>query len=261
MVSELSPAGAKKLLQEFQELFADYSSSILENGSREDRADLRLRLQQKEPVVSKLVLDIRGDSIHTFGGGYVPRFNVAARDVIRSALLGGNNAMPHNFVDSKAVVEALLNEAIGTVDAGLWPQKKPSPILVINDVQLKERCLDLLNAPNHYDRVVREATTILEDRIRAKVGHERLAQLIPNSGDQAGENLVNRVFSPDKPVLEYSSEKLRRIQFHRMLLGVVSFVRNQIHHSIDDSVEWSWAWSVVGLVDRLLTDVEACSLK
>ena len=120
---------------------------------------------------------------------------------------------------------------------------------------------DLLMAPGSYDRVIREATVVLEHRMRNKVPHEVLARLIPNSADQTGENLVNRLFSPDEPQLVFSSDRSRRIAFHRMLLGIVSYLRNPYHHEIDPSTDWSWAWSAVGLIDRVLADVEGCSVR
>ena len=60
----------------------------------------------------------------------------------------------------------------------------PTPVLMIKDDELRTRTSDLLFAPGHYDRVLREATTILEDRIRRKVPFEDLAKLIPNAADQ-----------------------------------------------------------------------------
>jgi len=94
---------------------------------------------------------------------------------------------------------------------GLWPPKEPIPILVIKDAELKSRCSDLLSAPGAYDRVIREATTILENRIRNKCPHETLARLIPSAADQTSDNLIHKLFSPDNLVLSISSDKHKRI--------------------------------------------------
>ena len=161
---------------------------------------------------------------------------------------------------AKAPVTMLLNGVLGTLEAGLWPPKEPTPVLVIKDAELRSRCSDLLRAPGNYDRVVREATTILEDHLRNKPPHDILAQLIPNAADQTGENLVNKLLSPDNPVLVISSDRHKKIAFYRIMLGVFSYLRNPYHHQLDASTKWSWAWSTVGFIDRLLTDIESCTV-
>ncbi len=80
-------------------------------------------------------------------------------------------------------VKAAIHKAIGTIESGLWPPASPRPVLVIDDSELRLRCGDLLAAPGKYDRVLRESTTVLEDRIKAKVGYETLARVIPATRD------------------------------------------------------------------------------
>lgn len=206
--------------------------------------------------MTRVLVEIMGISHFGIGRGG----SISTPDVLPSALLGGNNEMRHNFGDFEAIVTSQLERALGTLEVGLWSPGLPSPVLVIHDDQLRERCLDLLNAPGSYDRVIREATTVLEDRIRNRPPSEVLARLIPNSADQSGENLINRLFSPDNPVLEFSSDRNKQIAFHKILLGVFSYFRNQYHHRLDADTEWSWAWSTVGLIDGLLDAVGSCSL-
>ena len=62
-------------------------------------------------------------------------------------------------------------------------ESTPIPVLTINDDELRSRTLDLLSAPANYDRVLREATTVLEDRIRQKVPFDDLSVLIPAASD------------------------------------------------------------------------------
>ena len=181
---------------------------------------------------------------------------VSTQDLLTSALLGGNNEATFNFADFNTTVTAAIEKTIGTLDAGLWPPKTPAPVLVIHEEELRKRCSDLLGAPGNFDRVVREATTVLEDRIRHRPPFQVLAKVIPHSGEQTGQNLINKLFNPDIPVLSRSSDKLGRIAFRNILVGVVSYLRNPYHHRLDDATEWSWAWSTVGLIDRLLSDVE-----
>lgn len=231
--------------ESFQKLFKEYDDedrrpvprwSPLDELRRRERLDeLRANLQRLEPQIARILLDVMGVKQH----------------LVADALLGGNLGN---------VVCSYLNRALGTLEAGLWPPKERTPVLVIYDDELKARCTDLLAAPGNYDRVIREATTILEDRIRRKVSHELLARLIPNAADQTGENLASRIFSPKEPILVISSDQKIRLALHRMLLGVVSYLRNPSHHHLDPNTEWSWAWSTVGLIDRLLADINNCTL-
>jgi hypothetical protein len=57
----------------------------------------------------------------------------------------------------------------------------------ITDKVLKERCSDILTAPGNFDRVINQATTVLEDRIRSK----------SNLMDLIGVDLVNRAINPE----------------------------------------------------------------
>jgi len=248
---------AKDTLNSFLEIFNKYSEEIFGARRSKQLDSLRTQLQQQEPQVTKYILDILGDGTLILGSFGIRR-TLYHRDLLSTALMGGNNEMKHNFYDYKAPVTNLLNRALGTIDAGLWPPKEPAPVLVIKDEKLGERCSDLLSAPGLYDRVIRESTIILEDRIRNKCPHETLARLIPNAVDQSGENLINNVFSPDHPVLSISTEKSKRIAFHKILVGMISFLRNPYHHHLDETTEWSWAWSTVGFIDRLLADIESC---
>ena len=247
----------KGALKCFLQVFKKYAKQVY-GAHRQDRLDeLRTQLQQKEPEVTRYVLDILGDSTFAFGSfGY--RSMLSRRDLLSTALLGGNNELPHNFRDYEAGVTSTLNKAVGTLEAGLWPSEELTPTLIIEDNELRQRCSDLLSAPGNYDRVIREATTVLEDRIRNKCPHDALSRLIPQSADQSGENLVNKIFAPDNPVLSISSDRNKRIAFHRIMVGIISYLRNPYHHRLDPSVEWSWAWSTVGFIDRLLCDIESC---
>ena len=135
-------------------------------------------------------------------------------------------------------------------------ESTPIPVLAINDDELRNRTSDILSAPANYDRALREATTILEDRIRGKVPD--LSKLIPKTSDMTGENLINKLLSPKDPVL-VCRDRHRQGPLFRMFGGVVAYLRNPSHHSVDDNVKWSWAWSVVGLVDQLLDELESTS--
>lgn len=250
----------KKTLTSFLDIFTEYSDEIFGDHRRDRLDDLRTRLQRQASPVTQLLLDIVGHITFTFGS-FGRSSNVALRDLLSTAVMGGNNELTHNFYDYKALVQSVLNRALGMIESGLWPTKEPKPILIIHDDESRNRCADLLGAPGAFDRVIREATTILENRIRSRPPPETLSRLIPNSADQTGENLVNKLFNPDNPILVISSDKGRRIAFYKILIGVFSYLRNPYHHQIDSATEWSWAWSTVGFIDQLLSDVESCSIQ
>jgi len=249
----------KDTLKSFLKMFNEYSDEIFGDRRPERLDTLRSQLQQLEPQITHIIVTVLGDGVITLGSfGRLTR--ISHRDLIPTALLGGNNELTHNFYDYKSPVTNMLNRALGTIEAGLWPPSEPQPILVINDAELRTRCSDLLGAPGAFDRVLREATTILEDRLRNKCPHPILARLIPNSADQIGEKLVNALLKPENPVLSISTDKTTRVAFHRIMLGVFSYLRNPYHHRLDTTTEWSWAWSTVGFIDRLLCDIESCEV-
>ena len=253
----------RRVLEEYLDLFNQYSALIFRPGNSPDREGfigIQSSLRRLEPRATQVVVEVLGNSVYSFGS-FGTRQRSGIRDVMIAAVAGGNNAMPHNFGDFEPVVTSTLERAIGAIDAGVWSPEPAPPTLMIRDEQLRSRCADLLEAPGAYDRVIQEATRVLEDRIRSRIPHETLSRLIPNSGDQIGEHLINRLFSVDDPTLSVSEDRVRRIAMRNILVGVVSYLRNPSHHRIDDQTEWSWAWSTVGLIDRLLSDVEACEVR
>jgi hypothetical protein len=97
---------------------------------------------------------------------------------------------------------------------------------------------------------------VLEHRLRGKISHEKLSEIIPSSADQIGESLANKLLSPARPVIVVSDDKLERTAFLKMVQGVFAYLRNSSHHSLDNRTKRSLAWSVVGLVDALLLELD-----
>ena len=56
----------------------------------------------------------------------------------------------------------------------------------IKDEELRSRCADLLTAPDHFDRVVNQATQVLENRIKLKSGSSK-----------SGKALIGEVIKSD----------------------------------------------------------------
>jgi len=244
----------REALQPFLSDFENYAYEVFDEHRQSLLDELRGKLQLKEPSITAILEEGFPGNAWSLG----PNSSVELSHLLSSALMGGNNEMTHNFYSYKAIVTSLLRRALGKIEDGLWPQQETKPILVIRDSILRERCFDLLEAPGKYDRVVREATIVLEDRIRLKPPHEVLSRLIPNSNDQSGRNLIDKLFQPERPILSISSDRAERIKFRDILTGVISYLRNPYHHHLDDSTEWSWAWSTVGFIDALLNEVDNC---
>ncbi len=119
----------------------------------------------------------------------------------------------------------------------------------LHDKELRERCLDLLQASSKFDRVVNQATLVLEDRIRTKAGlSEKLV----------GEGLVNRVLNPDlgKTVLKISSDSDEHRGFCDICRGMVGAFRNPTHHHLTDTITREEAFKVCAFVDTLLSMLE-----
>jgi len=248
-------------LQSFLDKFNEYGHEVLSDDREQERLDnIRSGLQRLEPEITSYISNILGDFQIAIPRPFAQPNYHSSRDILTVALLGGNNEEPLNFEPLDNVVKSILNKSIGNIDAGLWPPKEPNPILLIHDAELKSRCSDLLDAPGNYDRVIREATTVLEDRIRNKVGYDLLSRLIPSATDQCGERLVNTLFAPGKPIILYSEDSKIQNSFYKVLIGTIAYLRNPYHHRLDDYTEWSWAWSTVGFIDRLLAEVGDCAI-
>lgn len=121
--SELSSVREK--LQNFLNIFDKYSVEIY--GRRRQRVLDRLRteLQRRQPEVTKLLSDFIDTSAILRLGSFGQTMQLTVRDLLPTALLGGNNELTFNFADYQSTVQAVLNRAIGVIDSGITRTSKP----------------------------------------------------------------------------------------------------------------------------------------
>jgi uncharacterized protein (TIGR02391 family) len=131
---------------------------------------------------------------------------------------------------------------------GSHKRKKPTISaaidFVLEDGELRARCRDLLLAKKHYDRVVREATTVLDDRLKTRTG---ISHMNPTA-------LVGKALSPDpdKAVIVVSAEKDEQEGFFSLCNGVMLAFRNKAHHNLSNSFTQADALKFCAFVDALL---------
>lgn len=124
----------------------------------------------------------------------------------------------------------------------------------IQDEQLKARCADLLSAPGNFDRVINQATLVLEDRIRTKSG---------STSGAVGAPLVNEVVKadPSKSKLKISDDKNEQEGYASILRGVVGAYRNPTHHQLLDHITREEALKVCAFIDGLLKIVDGATVQ
>lgn len=132
----------------------------------------------------------------------------------------------------------------------LFGQAAPSqPLLysLLTDTELRARCLDLLSAQSHYDRAIREACVILEDRVRQAANATKTL---------VGVSLMEQAFGPKDGPLRLSDVSQEQVGAMQIYRGIMAYARNPAGHNLTDRYSQLDAMRFVGFVDLLLSMVE-----
>jgi uncharacterized protein (TIGR02391 family) len=123
------------------------------------------------------------------------------------------------------------------------------PSAIIRDAELARRCADLLDADDHYDRVIREACTILENRVRSRPG------LSPDSAVP----LMQQTFSAKNPRIRLSDHEGEQQGAMEIYTGVMRLFRNGVGHRLVGTITQERALQFVVMVDLLLAMIDDAS--
>jgi hypothetical protein len=116
---------------------------------------------------------------------------------------------------------------------------------IIQDDELRDRCADLIKRPRNHDRVFREATTVLEHRIRS------LSAITQRMNPQA---LIGKAIAPDptRAILVVSNEPSEQEGFYKICAGIEAAFRNRTHHEVSNRLTRNDAIKFCGFIDSLL---------
>ena len=123
----------------------------------------------------------------------------------------------------------------------------------IKDEELKSRCADILTASGNFDRVINQASQVLEDRIRKKSELGR---------SFVGVKLVNKALNTDKlkTVLIVSENDEEHEGFCHICRGIMLAFRNPTHHYLSDSFLREDALKFTAFIDNLLKILHKCKV-
>ena len=124
----------------------------------------------------------------------------------------------------------------------------------ITNVDLKERCVDLISADNHYDRVFNQATQVLENCIKIK------ANLLNTK--LIGMNLVSKAIHSklDQTILVFSRDESEQEAWAALFKGIIGVYRNPSHHGLQFECTREDAIKFCSYVDLLIKEIDKSSI-
>jgi hypothetical protein len=119
--------------------------------------------------------------------------------------------------------------------------------LLLQDTDLKGRVADLLRAGGKYDRVFREATTVLEHIIKSRSGARGTIQAV-----------LPKALNPDptKAILVVSDEPSEQQGFFNVCQGIFLAFRNATHHALSDQFTREDALKFCAFIDLQLAAIK-----
>lgn len=154
---------------------------------------------------------------------------------------------------SRSVLQLAVGQAIAILEYGYGLKDQVvelgSLYNSIKDSQLRDRCADLLTSDSNFDRVISTATTVLEDRIRKRVGGSQLT----------GTQLVNSFIKgdPENSPIVFSTDKSEQEGYSNLVRGIFLALRNGTHHQVSDDFSREDAFAACAFIDRLLRKLDA----
>lgn len=121
----------------------------------------------------------------------------------------------------------------------------------IYDIELQKRCGDiLLESLGAFDRVINQATQILEDRIKKKAGLKKTSLI--------GLSLVSKAIHSklENTILKFSDNSDIQEQYSALFKGIIGVYRNSTHHGLKFECSRENALKFCAYIDMLLDEVE-----
>lgn len=151
-----------------------------------------------------------------------------------------------------ATVRAIKGKVVARAIRKAEPITAATIRTLLHDDQLHSRCKDLLQGKKHFDRVIREATTVLDDRLKTKTGIRNM-----NPQDLVGKALNS---DPAKAIIAVSAVKAEQEGFHSICKGIMLTFRNTAHHSLSDKFTREDALRFCGFIDTVLGVIDQATI-
>ncbi len=125
---------------------------------------------------------------------------------------------------------------------------------LLTDGDLRSRCSDLLRRGKHLDRAVREAMTVLEDRLRRRTGLDK-------SKEPSRAGLVRRALHHGTGMLDLGVDRAEQEGVFNVCLGLMAVFANPAHHALRDDVARGEALAICGMVNWVLVLLESARVR